>query len=511
GGSKKDEARKKDTPDEALRRRIEEASRKIQEAIDSGAMTEEEGREKLEVLRKRAAGRQAEGESGDNPRKNEALVARYKELEKRLKTAVEAGRMSAEDAEKKLIEARTSMFGGSKKDEARKKDAPDEALRRRIEEAHRKIQEAVEAGEMTEEEGREKKEQLRKRVAGRQAQGESKEEEKEQAADEGVQRRMEEAGRKIRESVAAGEITEEQGRARYEALRKRLISSSGREAKGDTEDKGNAEDAVAKVERQLIEAGTELRKAIADGEMTREEARARFEELRQKLAAEKEKARATDKKKTDEKSKVSGEGQRRMKAAQGKIEEAIAAGEITEEQGRERMEGLKRRLRLPPEAKESKEEDGIRRRIGAARREIRDAIAAGEMTAEEGREKMETLRKRVADATPKAKQPQSKEEEGIRRRLEVAGQQIREAIAAGEMTAEEGRKKLEDLRKKAAARQSAGSKKPAEDEPARGQRTFTREQYVEAEANMKKMVEAGRITPEQMRTRLEQMRKLIKD
>ncbi|MGE4619879.1 MAG: M56 family metallopeptidase, partial [Planctomycetota bacterium] len=43
--------------------------------------------------------------SDDESDDDEALVARYRELEKRLKTAVEAGRMSAEDAEKKLIEA----------------------------------------------------------------------------------------------------------------------------------------------------------------------------------------------------------------------------------------------------------------------------------------------------------------------------------------------------------------------------------------------------------------------
>ena len=82
----------------------------------------------------------------------EALKRRYQEGARRIEAAVRAGEVSKEDAEKRLIEMRKAMFPTPDQDKAKRGGDRDmEALKRRYQEGARRIEAAVEAGEVSKE------------------------------------------------------------------------------------------------------------------------------------------------------------------------------------------------------------------------------------------------------------------------------------------------------------------------------------------------------------------------
>jgi DNA-binding GntR family transcriptional regulator len=92
---------------EARIRRFRAYAEEIQKAVDAGDLSEEEAEKKLLAMRKRLAQQPAEKPA---ERDMDALVKRYKAYAAQIKKAVEAGEVSEEEAEKKLIETRLRLF-----------------------------------------------------------------------------------------------------------------------------------------------------------------------------------------------------------------------------------------------------------------------------------------------------------------------------------------------------------------------------------------------------------------
>ena len=86
------------------------------------------------------------------------------------------------------------------------------------------------------------------------------------------------------------------------------------------------------------------------------------------------------------------------------------------------------RLATPGEGRD------INARRGARR--IRGAIANGDVTREEGRERLAALRERMEG---------NSDDDGLQSAMKNIGERIREAVTSGEITAEEGREKYELL------------------------------------------------------------------
>lgn len=82
----------------------DEAIRLIEEAVESGKMSRIEASRKLDTLARQRAERE----------RMAVLRERYDVLEARIKAGVEAGRLSAGEAERMLDEARLEMFGGDR-------------------------------------------------------------------------------------------------------------------------------------------------------------------------------------------------------------------------------------------------------------------------------------------------------------------------------------------------------------------------------------------------------------
>ena len=99
-------AQERDGADARVNRFIAYAT-EISKAVEAGEVSEEEAEKKLLAMRKRLAQQPAEKPA---ERDMDALVKRYKAYAAQIKKAVEAGEVSEEEAEKKLIETRLRLF-----------------------------------------------------------------------------------------------------------------------------------------------------------------------------------------------------------------------------------------------------------------------------------------------------------------------------------------------------------------------------------------------------------------
>ena len=356
-------------------------------------------------------------------------------------------------------------------DEAQHDDDVGEGIERRLQEASRRIEEAIDAGEITAEQGRQRLEALRKRWAATRDRAASRDGD---GADEDVQRRLREAGRKIREGIAAGKITEEEGRARYEALRQRLTDRKA----GAVE---KPQQAKPKKTRSIDGAGVRkrLEAAIESGAMTWEEARQKYIEVMEK------------------------DDRGRGALIRARLEEGIAAGKITEDQAVEIY------IEMMEEGQQDSEEQGsgvkketrqrsvTRQDYAEAQAKMEKMVEAGEITAEQMRERLAGMRKMIGRPSEKT---ETRQGTVTRQDYAEAEAKMEKMVEAGEITAEQMRERLAGMRKMIG--------RPSEKTETR-QGTVTRQDYAEAEAKMEKMVEAGEITAEQMQQRLAGMRKLI--
>ena len=104
---------------------------------------------------------------GDEERKRRRYAAGAAEIKK----AIESGRISREDGEKRLAEMRRSMWpekskdrGDREHDERERSRGDEEAKRRRYEEGAAKIREAIESGKISREDGQKRLKELKRRL-----------------------------------------------------------------------------------------------------------------------------------------------------------------------------------------------------------------------------------------------------------------------------------------------------------------------------------------------------------
>jgi len=105
--------------EDAVRKRMEYAARhdRIQAAVEAGEMSEEDARERIEGMKRHWASRVERGEEQVWREHADSIgVQEYRAREKRIRQLVEAGEVSAEDAETRLVEMRRMIADESSGD-----------------------------------------------------------------------------------------------------------------------------------------------------------------------------------------------------------------------------------------------------------------------------------------------------------------------------------------------------------------------------------------------------------
>lgn len=304
--------------------------RRLRIAVERGLLTREEMKRVLDALRKVPAVRDQRptDRGGEADERQRALRMRYAELEERLQKAVATGKMSREDAEAKLAEARQEMFGGGEGQERQR------ALRMRYAQLEERLQKAVAAGELSREDAEAKLVEARKEMFGG---GESKQ----PAADRGDlrERRMRFGAlqERLEKAVAAGEMSRKDADAKLEAAYTEMFGDrdAAKRAPAEAPSEGD-------LKRRYAQAEERVMKGIAMGKLTEEEGKARLEALRTEMFGDAKKKEAVP----GRKGKVQ-EARRRFEEEARKIEAAIKAGKISAEDGKAKLEELQKQFDAP--------------------------------------------------------------------------------------------------------------------------------------------------------------------
>ncbi len=392
---------------------------RLRAAVKAGELTAEQAKAMMGALEKSGAsagkkkgkGKRSGKKDGDGRKK------KYAAIEKEIYAAVRAGKLSREDAGKKLAALKKKMFGDHDKKGGDKKDGDHDRkktrdLREKYAAIEKEIIAAIHAGKLTREEAGKELAALKKKMFGdHEKKGRDK---KREGTDwDALKKRVEGA-------VKSGELTREEAEGVYKI------------------EKG-VED--GEITRKQADSIYWIEGAVKEGKMTRKQANERYRAMFGEKDGEKSDSRRDD----DEGKK------RRYYAADRKIKKAIAEGKISAEDGRKRMEAMRKALwpdkrEKDGEKSRSREDEGKKRRYYAAEREVKKAIAEGKLSAEDGRKRMEGVRRSL---WPDKREENRDEDKGNRDAyIRRVRERLRMGVESGKMTREEAGKKMRELMEK---------------------------------------------------------------
>ena len=107
------ESQSNDRQDQA-RMGYEVRRKRIEEGVRSGKIKREDAAKMLEELRKRMGAAKRGGNEKQEEKRQDPRLEKYRATERELTAAVKAGKLSKEDAQKKLIAVRKQLWGGDK-------------------------------------------------------------------------------------------------------------------------------------------------------------------------------------------------------------------------------------------------------------------------------------------------------------------------------------------------------------------------------------------------------------
>ncbi|MEM0982352.1 MAG: collagen-like protein [Planctomycetota bacterium] len=259
---------------------IAEIEAKVRAAVASGRITQEQADQKLQGVyasRERWLERAFLVEVQGLSERDAGEAVRRSQIEAK----VASGDLSRDQADR-LLERMQSREGrgrpGERGARGGRDGRGDPRLERALRDARQRVRAAVESGDLTPEEARAKLQETERGMR--------------------LRLRLSNAKSDIEKKVEAGELTPEEGEAKIKAMYERARAQRGeREPRGDRGPRGERgprgprgdrgpRGGEREVPAALLELRMELGAALKAGEITREEARAKFEALREELGVE---------------------------------------------------------------------------------------------------------------------------------------------------------------------------------------------------------------------------------
>lgn len=269
--------------------------------------------------------------------------------------------------------------------------------------------------------------------------------------------------KRLRAAVQAGEISAEQAKSMLDALRKEQKPTPAPKQQG-----GEAKPDAAGMKARYAEYERKLVEQARAGEITREEMRQKLGDARRRIeAAMGSKTEAPAQPQTD-----ADPRRARLEALKRKLEEQVRAGEMSRDEAVKLFEATRAKMEAAagnktdaaPQAKPDME--AMKARFAELERKLAAAAKAGEISPEEMQQKLQQARQRIRQAmagspAPTDAKPQPKTDVAPgNARLQQVQARLRAAVERGDMTPEEARKKMAEIRT-----QMSGNREPGRDAP----------------------------------------------
>ncbi len=354
-----------------------------------------------------------------------------KQVGQKLRAAVKAGKLSEKEAKAKY-QAIAKKAHTKKKAQA-KTDVD-------LKKLGMKLREAVKAGKLSRKDAKSKYDAIAKKSGGKKSKAKAKHDKKPRAkgrSDDALEAYKREFGTKLRQAVADGKISKEDARKRWAAIEKGFAARKAA-AKGKAghdrkpQAKGRSGDALEAYRRQ---AGTKLRQAVADGKISKEDARKRWAKMEKGIAARK--AAAKGKAGHDRKPQSKQQTTATRKQALARLESAIKAGKISFDDAMKRMKAFDKQL------KKSKKASGNKKRRQQKSDSKKSKKASGNKKRRQ--QKSDSKKSKKASGKEKRRQPKqkTKDSDTPRKRLTEIRKRLSEAAEKGAISREDAKKRME--------------------------------------------------------------------
>ncbi|MDG2182931.1 MAG: hypothetical protein P8L78_14675, partial [Mariniblastus sp.] len=214
---------------EVRKRRYMAGAEEIEMAVEAGKISKRDAERKLIEMRKKMFPSRSKGDAKSDRAEGgdmEVLKRRYMAGAEEIEMAVEAGKISKRDAETKLIEMRKKMFpsrskGDAKSDRAEGGDM--EVRKRRYMAGAEEIEMAVEAGKMSKRDAETKLIEMRKKIFPSRSKGDAKSDRAKGGDMEVRERRYNAAAKEIEASVESGVLSEKDAKEKLREMRKKMF------------------------------------------------------------------------------------------------------------------------------------------------------------------------------------------------------------------------------------------------------------------------------------------------
>ena len=266
-----------------------------------------------------------------------------------------------------------------------------------------------------------------------------------------------------------------------------------------------------------------LGQAVKAGEITKSQAGAMVEALKESSQGEQERASS----------------RQQYAEAVERIKQAVEAGDVTKEQAEQRMKMLAERLRRSGQQETDRDMEAKKRDYMAAAEKIKGMLKQGKVLKADAEEKLIELRKKMLSARSPAEVQQAKAMllfmEVIQRRMSTGGvgdpiddmeaqkqrymegaRRIEAAVEAGEVSQEDAKKRLVEMRKKMFPERVVEGRPRVAPElevgvplPTKAPQETRKKEYMAAEEKIQAMVKAGKISKEEADQLLLEMRKTM--
>ena len=286
------------------------------------------------------------------------------------------------------------------------------------------------------------------------------------------------AAERIKMAIESGRISAEDGKKRLAEMRKMVRSDAKPEASREMS------------KEQYEAAAARIKAALEAGKISYEDAEKRMMELRKSMGKQQEARELAER-----------ERRAAVEKEMARIKQAYEAGELTREEADKKMEALRKRAQS-----ESARGDG-RERMEIQMQRIKRAYEEGVLTQEEAERKMAELKKRFESERQRESRERAKPDAEMEKQIA----RIKQAHEDGVLTREEAGRKIAELKQRYQREHDRRDREHDRKDGGDQAKSISAEQYRAYAARIKAAVEAGELSPEDAKRKLIELRKQVRD
>ncbi len=310
--------------------------RRLIEAVKAGELSREQVAPMMEAMKK------SKSEQSDEATSRELYAAGAKRIE----AAIESGRISKDDGEKRLAEMRKKMFPardiGDAKSDRVDGDNMDQRESRYVAGAKR-IEAAIKSGKISEVEGKNRLAEMRKQMSPDRDKGDAKSDRAEGGDMEVRKRRYMAAAEEIERAVEAGKMSKQEAEKTLIEMRKEMFPARRKsDAKSDRVVEGVFYDKdMEALKRRYMKGAEEIEMAVEAGKISKEDAEKKLLGMRKQMFPEREKGAAKSER---AKGGDMEARKRRYMAGAEEIEAAVEAGKMSKEDAKKKINEMREKM-----------------------------------------------------------------------------------------------------------------------------------------------------------------------